>query len=271
MDPFGDNFGSGEPATAAAAAATNGGAQDAGANFLAQEQNELAALENQLLDTHIQTNDEDLMGGGEDLLNSNNQQEAAAAPELVLETENPINSDIFGGGGSNNVTDSSPVTNGAATALGDFDQNIIQNNNVDDDVLESSTPQVSIIAQPAAPAYDIKVEPESIRKWREEFKQRIADADEKEQTLKDEWLAKAEQEADEWRRQRNEMLEKTKKANREAEQIFIEERESRSKEGGDADWSKVSDLCDFNPKTSKGSKDTSRMRSLFLHLAKSKK
>lgn len=254
MDPFGDNF-------SAAPAAT---AQDAGANFLAQEQNELAALENQLLDAKITTTDEDLMGGDEDLLNNNDQQQT---PVPVVEAADPA--DFFG---ANNVTETTPVTTeNNMNGLNGL-ESVIENNNtnVDDDVvvLETSTQINPIIS---APAYDIKVEPESLRKWREEFNQRIQEADAKEQALKDEWLAKAKQELDEWSLQRNEMLEKTKKANREAEQIFIEERESRSQEGGDADWTKVSDLCDFNPKTSKGSKDTSRMRSLFLHLAKAKK
>lgn len=246
-DPFGDNFG----------VETTTQPTDAGANFLAQEQNELAALENQLLDAQITdeangnddgmvivaNGDEDLMGGdfttAQPVVENNNAMEAV---------------DLFGAADTN----TSPTTN-----------NVIENSNVDDDVVVlDQTPTLStpIVANPPAPAYDIKIEPESIRKWREEFNQRIADADAKEQELKEELLAKAKQDLDEWSRQRHETLEKTKKANREAEQIFIEERESRSKEGGDADWSKVSDLCDFNPKTSKGSKDTSRMRSLFLHL-----
>jgi hypothetical protein len=87
-------------------------------------------------------------------------------------------------------------------------------------------------------------------------------------------IDQAKKELEEWARQRKDTLEKTKTANRESEKAFIEERESRSKgeisSPSDIDWTKTSELCDFNPKSSKGSKDTSRMRSLFLHLKEKK-
>jgi len=124
----------------------------------------------------------------------------------------------------------------------------------------------------SGPSYEIKVEPESIREWRTQFNARIQEADAKEEASKQEMLAQAKKDLDEWERQRKDALEKTKAANREEEQAFIQERESREEEGKSRsdvrsiDWAHTSDLCDFNPKSSKGSKDTSRMRGLFLHL-----
>ena len=50
---------------------------------------------------------------------------------------------------------------------------------------------------------------------------------------------------------------------REAQEVFVEERDSDA--AGD-EWERVSRLCDFNPKNNKNTKDVSRMRSIFLQL-----
>lgn len=248
-DLFGDNFGEQQPQ------AQN--QVDAGANFLAQEENEIAALENQLLNSNIEENNEAVPSENVDFdpFGSNDQQTAQVE-------QNDI--DLLAGG-----DDDTPA--------------------VEIEQFESVAEPVAnpIIAMPAAepivstpvsntmssPAYDIKIEPESIRQWREDFKKLVDSKDEKEAKEKQQMLDQAKKDLEDWAKQRKDTLEKTKAANREAEKDFIEERESRSKgevSPGDIDWTKTSELCDFNPKSSKGSKDTSRMRSLFLHLREQK-
>jgi len=254
-DLFGDNFGEQQPVAA----------QDAGMDFLAQEQNEIAALENQFLDSNIEdaqqqqqpteTFEADLFGSSDPFGAQNTQ----------VVQDNDI--DLLAGG-----DDDTPV---AETEL--FESMAEQPAEVE---LMAAIPmdESPIISTPisnsmSSPAYDIKIEPESIRKWREEFNQRLMSADEKEASDKQQMLDQAKLELEDWAKQRKDTLEKTKIANRESETAFIEERESRSKGEilpGDIDWTKTSELCDFNPKSSKGSKDTSRMRSLFLHLREQK-
>lgn len=253
-DLFGDNFGEQQPATA----------QDAGVDFLAQEQNEIAALENQFLDSNIEdtqqqqqpTIEADLFGSSDPFGSQNTQ----------VVQDNDI--DLLAGG-----DDDTPV---AETEL--FESMAEQPAAVEFMAAAIPMDESPIISTPisnnmSSPAYDIKIEPESIRKWREEFNQRLTSADEKEASDKQQMLDQAKSELEDWAKQRKDTLEKTKIANRESETAFIEERESRSKGEilpGDIDWTKTSELCDFNPKSSKGNKDTSRMRSLFLHLREQK-
>ena len=67
----------------------------------------------------------------------------------------------------------------------------------------------------SSPAYEIKIEPESIRQWRDEFNQRLATADEKEASDKQQMLDQAKKDLENWEKQRKDTLEKTKQANRE--------------------------------------------------------
>lgn len=53
---------------------------------------------------------------------------------------------------------------------------------------------------------------------------------------------------------------------RQAEEVFVEERDS---EAPGHEWERVARLCDFNPKNNKNTKDVSRMRSMFLQLKQS--
>ena len=53
---------------------------------------------------------------------------------------------------------------------------------------------------------------------------------------------------------------------RQAEEAFIDERDE---EVPGHEWERVARLCDFNPKTSKITKDISRMRTIFLQLKQS--
>jgi len=249
--------------------------QDAGADFLTSEQNEIAALENQLLNSDI--NEQQPADGTTDFFGTDTttNQEASNGFELV----NGDGMAVAATGGDSDID-----------ILAE-DTNVIENNFTEPQcngleefagaasampVMEAAPVSSSPVVSMSAPAYDISIEPESIRTWREEFNRRIQEADAKEAAAKQEWLAQAKKEMEEWQRQRDDTLEKTKAANREAEKAFIEERESREEEGKsrgdvqDIDWTHTADLCDFNPKSSKGSKDTSRMRSLFLHLKEKK-
>jgi len=257
-DLFGDNFGEQQPPAPA---------QDAGMDFLAQEQNEIAALENQFLDSNIEDTQQQQQQPTEtfeaDLFGSS---DPFGAQNTQVVQDNDI--DLLAGG-----DDDTPV---AETEL--FESMAEQPPAVEFMAASIPMDEFPIISTPisnsmSSPAYDIKIEPESIRQWREEFNLRLTTADEKEAGDKQQMLDQAKLELEDWAKQRKDTLEKTKIANRESETAFIEERESRSKGEilpGDIDWTKTSELCDFNPKSSKGSKDTSRMRSLFLHLREQK-
>lgn len=106
-------------------------------------------------------------------------------------------------------------------------------------------------------------EPESIRKWKEEQAEEIAARDADSEVQKEEWKGAAKQELEDWYARQNDVLDKNKTGNREAQEGFLKE-QSESKPG--QQWEKICKLCDFNPKSNRNSKDTSRMRGLFLQL-----
>jgi len=106
-------------------------------------------------------------------------------------------------------------------------------------------------------------EPESIRKWKEEQAEEIAARDADSEVQKEEWKAAAKQELEDWYARQNDVLDKNKTGNREAQEDFLKD-QSESKPG--QQWEKICKLCDFNPKSNRNSKDTSRMRGLFLQL-----
>merc|ERR1712088_129062 len=86
-----------------------------------------------------------------------------------------------------------------------------------------------------------KEEPETIRKWREEQEMRLKEKDEAEQVK----------------------MNKTKVVNRESEKEFVADIND-IRPG--TEWERVNKLVDFNTKTSKNTKDMSRMRSIMLQL-----
>lgn len=109
------------------------------------------------------------------------------------------------------------------------------------------------------------VEPEKIRKWREEQKKRLAEKDREEERKKEELREQARRELEDWFRQTEESIAKTKAAARQAE------KQSAAMENGDmmepgTEWERIAKLCDFNPKINKSGRDVSRMRSIYLHL-----
>ncbi|NXA10993.1 CLCA protein, partial [Sapayoa aenigma] len=109
----------------------------------------------------------------------------------------------------------------------------------------------------------LQSEPESIRKWREEQKERLEQLDANSRKQEAEWKEKAIKELEEWYARQDENLEKTKASNRAAEEAFVNDAEDIFP---GTEWERVAQLCDFNPKSSKQAKDVSRMRSVLISL-----
>ncbi|KAL2077619.1 hypothetical protein ACEWY4_027123 [Coilia grayii] len=109
----------------------------------------------------------------------------------------------------------------------------------------------------------LRQEPESLRKWREEQKDRLEQLDAASKAAEAEWKEKARKELEDWHHHQSEQLEKNKTNNRASEEAFLKE---CGEDSPGSEWEKVARLCDFNPKTNKQSKDVSRMRSVLISL-----
>ncbi|XP_049836989.1 clathrin light chain isoform X10 [Schistocerca gregaria] len=169
-------------------------------------------------------------------------EDAAAA---VLDVDN-----YAGGGGGGD--DSATCDDGGTAAT---DRAKVQ--------LDGLTSQPKIFSTPTPPKPVVKEEPEKIRKWREEQKKRLEEKDANEEKRKEELREQAKKELEEWYKHHEEQIAKTKAANRNAEKQFVAE--AGEIEPG-TEWERIAKLCDFNPKSSKTSKDVSRMRSIILQL-----
>ncbi|XP_072383321.1 clathrin light chain [Diabrotica undecimpunctata] len=108
-----------------------------------------------------------------------------------------------------------------------------------------------------------RVEPEKIRLWREEQIKRLEEKDLEEEKKKQELREIAKKELEDWYKNHEEAIAKTKAANRNAEKQFVAEDDEL--EPG-TEWERIAKLCDFNPKAKQGSKDVSRMRSIVLQM-----
>uniref|UniRef100_A0A8C4QR45 Clathrin light chain n=1 Tax=Eptatretus burgeri TaxID=7764 RepID=A0A8C4QR45_EPTBU len=129
-----------------------------------------------------------------------------------------------------------------------------------------------------AQADKLSAEPESLRRWREDQTERLEEMDVTSRKLEAEWREKARHELEEWYVRQSEQLEKTRKNNRSsikqpcydveqaAEEAFVQDRDEESP---GTEWERVARLCDFNPKSTKQSKDVSRMRSIIISLKQS--
>ncbi|XP_029174877.1 clathrin light chain isoform X2 [Nylanderia fulva] len=129
-----------------------------------------------------------------------------------------------------------------------------------DTIGQSTEAQAS--TEPPVPT-PIKEEPEKIKKWREEQKARLEEKDAEEEKKKEEWREAAKKELEEWYKHHAEAINKTKTTNRNAEKQFVAEADEV--EPG-TEWERIAKLCEFNPKSSRTSKDVSRMRSIILQL-----
>ncbi|XP_030326713.1 clathrin light chain A isoform X2 [Strigops habroptila] len=127
----------------------------------------------------------------------------------------------------------------------------------------------------------LQSEPESIRKWRDEQKERLEQLDANSRKQEAEWKEKAIKELEEWYARQDEKLQKTKASNRVADEAFYKQpfadvigyvaaEEAFVNDAEDifpgTEWERVAQLCDFNPKSSKQAKDVSRMRSVLISL-----
>ncbi|XP_014907102.1 clathrin light chain A-like isoform X3 [Poecilia latipinna] len=112
----------------------------------------------------------------------------------------------------------------------------------------------------------LQAEPESLRKWREEQRERLEVLDANSRKQESEWKEKAKLELEDWHARQNEQLEKTKSNNRAAEEAMISDLDENNP---GTEWERVARLCDFNPKSSKQAKDVSRMRSVLISLKQS--
>ncbi|XP_064592934.1 clathrin light chain A isoform X3 [Zonotrichia leucophrys gambelii] len=199
MELFGDPTGNGMP---------DGGEEDPAAAFLAQQENEIAGIEN----------DE-----GYGILENGEVPEALEGPE-------GLGADAVGGVVNGDVYQESNGPTDCYAAISQVDR--------------------------------LQSEPESIRKWREEQKERLEQLDANSRKQEAEWKEKAIKELEEWYARQDEKLEKTKASNRAAEEAFVNDAEDFP----GTEWERVAQLCDFNPKSSKQAKDVSRMRSVLISL-----
>ncbi|KAM8993541.1 clathrin light chain B isoform X1 [Pezoporus wallicus] len=151
---------------------------------------------------------------------------------------------------------------------------------VNGDVFQESNGPTDAYAA-IAKADRLTQEPESIRKWREEQKKRLEELDAASKVTEQEWREKAKKDLEEWNLRQNEQMEKNRANNRIADKAFYQQpdadvigyvaseeaflKESKEETPG-SEWEKVAQLCDFNPKSSKQSKDVSRMRSVLISL-----
>lgn len=106
-------------------------------------------------------------------------------------------------------------------------------------------------------------EPESLRKWREEQKVRLEELDAAAKVTEQEWREKAKKDLEEWYQRQSEQIEKNKVTNRASDEALVSE--TKDEDIG-TEWERVARLCDFNPKSSKQSKDVSRLRSVLISL-----
>ncbi|XP_032876401.1 clathrin light chain A-like isoform X2 [Amblyraja radiata] len=124
-------------------------------------------------------------------------------------------------------------------------------------------------------------EPDSIRTWREEQVKHLEALDENSREAELEWREKAKRELEDWYTQQEEQLEGMKTNNRILDEAFYKQPfadvigyvadDVAEDVGPDlcsgSDWERVLHLCDLNSKSSKPTKDVSRMRSVLLSLS----
>ncbi|XP_062372610.1 clathrin light chain A isoform X2 [Sardina pilchardus] len=130
----------------------------------------------------------------------------------------------------------------------------------------------------------LQAEPESLRKWREEQRDRLELLDANSRKQETEWKEKAKVELEDWHTRQEEQLAKTKVNNRVLDEDFYKQPFSEligyvaaeeamvsdlDENNPGTEWERVARLCDFNPKSSKQAKDVSRMRSVLISLKQS--
>ncbi|CAL1281250.1 unnamed protein product [Larinioides sclopetarius] len=146
-------------------------------------------------------------------------------------------------------------------AAGDFDNDFGLHNSVSAEHMNGPSSEHSPTSTPARSV--TREEPQKIKTWREEQQKMLEIKDEEEEKKKLELRESAKKELDDWYARYREQIEKSKLNNRTAEKDWIAERDAESP---GQEWERIARLCDFNPKSSRSTKDTSRMRSIILQL-----
>ncbi|XP_037086772.1 clathrin light chain-like isoform X2 [Pollicipes pollicipes] len=205
---------------------------DPAAEFLAREQDQLAGIGDDIIPPSTQPADDDLF-----------------APSAVQDDQG---FDVIGSEAQGDMGFDLSAAAGDAGPGGDAE--------------EAPAPAPAPAAVPT-PTPAPRVEPEKIRRWREEQRQRLEEKDAEEERKKDEWRESAKKELEDWYKQHEESVSKTRAANRAAEKELVSG-DNKSTEAA-ADWEQIAKLCEFNPKVNRNTKDTSRMRSLILQLKQS--
>ncbi|KAJ8913944.1 hypothetical protein NQ315_015181 [Exocentrus adspersus] len=249
MSGFGDNFDQAEV--------------DPAAEFLAREQDELAGLEDEV--------------------------KPAAITVPIVNGDDPVNSvgsfEMVDGIDQNGSRE--PAINGkfsiykhlfflSTVVIDDFLFDADPSGHVDDFLFDTDPSRHDALPEfqnldyrgvsPSPPPFqrqEERVEPEKIRKWREEQVKRLEEKDKEEEKKKLELREIAKKELEDWYKNHEEAIAKTKAANRNAEKQFVAEDDEL--EPG-TEWERIAKLCDFNPKAKPGSKDVSRMRSIILQM-----
>merc|ERR1712150_199251 len=103
--------------------------------------------------------------------------------------------------------------------------------------------------------YVAKEEPEFMRKWKEEQKERLEKKDLEETAAMEDLKVKAKQELEDWYKRYETQMEETKYEGNEMNHI----------EPG-SEWERVAKHCDFSAKAPGHTKDVSRLRSIMLQL-----
>lgn len=109
-------------------------------------------------------------------------------------------------------------------------------------------------------------EPETIKKWKLENEELLKEKDAKEEEMMAELKEQAKKELQDWYKQYEDQLSKTKEDNRLSQKDFVAEVNDIAP---GTEWERVNKLCDFNTKNSRNSADLSRMRSILLKLKQS--
>merc|ERR1712215_68395 len=289
MDLFDDAFGAGDPAPVVATA-TPAAEQDPAADFLNREQNDLGDLGLDFGLAPAQTSAPtptptptptsetipglDATDGTSIFLDISNDVEAYDVQDNNgggggLLSSSEATSEIFG------VESSVPATNGpglfetsgnlSEVSMNGFsemdggvaDMGVV--NGMGDDPMEKGGPFENARSNPRLSGE----EPECIRKWREEQKERIRIKDEEEEKKKEELRQKAKQELESWYKNYEEELQVAKKENRIAEEAFLEDVHGL-KPG--TEWERVCRNSNFNSKVNHNKKDRSRLKNVLLQL-----
>ncbi|ESO85332.1 hypothetical protein LOTGIDRAFT_195870 [Lottia gigantea] len=246
--------------------------EDPAADFLAREQDELAGLEDD--NPTESAPQEDFNAFGEEQPASSNQEDLFGDSGL----EDPATGDAGGVNGDLDVSSPFGQSDGLldmGSGIGDQSGGLLDSGNQSGGLLDMDSGPSDFGASELASngpsdAYSaisqqdvVRSEPEKIKKWREEQKERLEKKDAEEVKKKADWQSVAKKELEDWYKHHSEQLTKTHSNNLVAEKAFIKERDE-SVPGHE--WEKICRLCEFNPKVVKSTKDVTRMRSILLQL-----